>query len=103
MTQLEIYKKALRIMEKAGVSSDKLGFDFWAFETLHFWALCPLIRDNAPEDSRVPSRFKKDSEIVLDKELDEDRFWFTNMNEDEPKARKERVEHLKELIKLYEN
>ena len=103
MKQVEIYKEALRILEKAKVTITWVGYVVWKFETFHFWALCPLIRDITSEDSRVLSRFKRDSEIVLSRNLLEDDLWFTDINKDEPKARKERIEQLKKLIKLYEN
>src|SRR5690625_4134043 len=100
MKQVEIYKKALEVLKKAEVSSGKLGF--WTFETFLFVGLCPLIKDITSEDSRVLSRFKQDSEIVLCRKLHEGDFWFTEIEVDEPKARAERLEHLEKLIKLYE-
>lgn len=98
---MKVYKKALRIMEEAKVTTTWLGRVSWKFEMQHFWALCPLIRDIISEDIRVLSRFKRDSEIVLSRNLLENDFWFTDIKEDEPKARAERIEHLKKLIKLY--
>ena len=103
MKQVEVYKEALRIIEKAKLTITWVGYVFWKFETFCFWSLCPLIRDITSEDSRVISRFKRDSETVLSRKLREDDLWFTHINKDEPKARKERIEHLKKLIKLYED
>jgi len=39
----------------------------------------------------------------LGRELDEELFWFTTIETDESKARAERIEHLENLIKLYED
>ena len=104
MKQLEIYKKALIVLEKSrAVHLSKSVFDYWTAETYFFGGLCRLIRDITSEDSRVLSRFKRDSETVLSRKLHENDLWFTSINEDEPKARQERLEHLKKLIKLYED
>lgn len=103
MKQVEVYKEALRIMERAKLTITWVGYVFWKFETFCFWSLCPLIRTITSEDRRVISRFKLDSETVLSRNLLENDLWFTHINKDEPKARKERIEHLKNLIKLYEN
>lgn len=103
MKQVEIYKKALRVLEKARVSTSRRGYVYWTFETFLFVGLCKLIDDISSSSDEVTARFKRDSEIVLGKELDEDDFWLTDINEDEPKARAERLEHLEKLIKLYED
>lgn len=103
MRQIDIYKKALRVLEKARVATARRGFVYWTAETFHFGGLCKLIDDLSIASAEVISRFKRDSEVVLGKELDEDDLWFTCMEEDEPKARQERLEHLKKLIKLYED
>lgn len=103
MKQAEIYKEALRIMEQAKVTTTWLGRVSWKFETHHFWALCPLIRDIISEDIRVFSRFKRDSEKVLGNKLNDSKYWFTDIKEDELKARQERINHLENLIKLYED
>lgn len=103
MKQIEIYKKALRILKRAKTNTDKLGYAYWVDETYIFGALCILICGLSRSSYEVAERFKRDSEIVLGKELDENGLWFTTIETDEPKARKERIEHLKNLIKLYEN
>ena len=108
MKQVEVYKEALRILERAEVDTDKLGYAYWVDETYIFGALCILICDTYRSSSRVITqkvitRFKRDSQVVLGKELDEGYLWFTKIEEDEPKARQERVNHLKKLIKLYED
>ena len=103
MKQVEVYKEALRIIEKARVSTARRGFVYWTAETFHFAGLCKLIDDISSSSVGVNVRFKRDSEIVLGKELDEGDLWFADIDEDEPKARAERLEHLKELIKLYED
>ena len=102
MEQIEIYKKALRLLEKARVSTARRGFVYWTAETFHFAGLCKLIDDISSSSDGVKVRFKRDSETVLGKELDEDDLWFTDIDEDEPKARQERIEHLKKLIELHE-
>lgn len=113
MKQVDIYKEALRILERAEVNTDKFGYAYWVYEIYIFGALCILICDLSRSSSRVITqevitqkvitRFKRDSEVVLGKELDEGGLWFTEIEEDEPKARAERIEHLKKLIKLYED
>ena len=103
MIQLEIYKKALRILEKAMVSTDRRGYAYWTTETYLFWALCRLILDISTRNPVVITRFKRDSEKLLGRELDGDDLWFTTIETDEPKARAERLEHLQNLIKLYED
>ena len=103
MEQVEIYKKALGVLEKAGVSTARRGFIYWTAETFHFAGLCKLIDDISSSSDEVNVRFKLDSEIVLGKELDEDDLWFTDIDGCEPKARQERLEHLENLIELYED
>ena len=104
MIQLEIYKKALRLLEKArAASSSRSGYTYWMVETYLFGGLCRLIDDISMSSDKVTARFKRDSEIVLGKELDEDDLWFASIYTDEPKARAERLEHLKKLITLYED
>ena len=102
MKQVEIYKKALRLLEKARVATSRRGFAYWTAETFHFAGLCKLIDDISSSSDGVKVRFKRDSETVRGKELDEDDLWFTDIDRDEPKARAERLEHLEKLIKLYE-
>ena len=104
MIQLEIYKKALRLLEKArAASNSRSGHTYWMVETYLFVGLCRLIYDLSLSSDEVTARFKRDSEIVLGKELDEDDLWFTDIDEDEPKARAERIEHLENLIEMYED
>lgn len=103
MKQIEIYKKALRVLKKAEVSTSRGGYTYWTFETFLFVGLCRLIYDISLSSDKATAWFKRDSEIVLGRELDEDDLWFTDMEDDEPKARQERLEHLGKLIKLYED
>ena len=103
MKQIEIYKKALKVMEKARVSTSRMGHAYWTAETFLFVGLCRLIYDLSTASTEATARFKLDSEIVIGKELDEDDFWLIDINEDEPKARAERIEHLKKLIELHED
>ena len=103
MRQIDIYKKALRVLEKARVSTSRRGYVYWTAETFHFAGLCKLLYDISLSSDKVTAWFKRDSEIVLGRELDEDDLWFTDMEDDEPKARAERLEHLEKLIKLYED
>jgi|SRR5690625_3773926 len=103
MKQIEVYKEALRVLEKAEVSTSRGGYTYWTFETFLFVGLCRLIYDISLSSDKATAWFKRDSEIVLGRELDEDDFWFTDIKEDELKARQERIDHLKALIKLYED
>ena len=103
MKQIEIYKKALRVLKKAEVSTSRRGYVYWTAETFHFAGLCKLIDDISTSSDEVNVRFKRDSEIVLGKELDEDDLWFTDIDGDEPKARAERIEHLENLIEMHED
>ena len=102
MRQLKTYKKALEVLEKADITTNKKGHVFWVFDIYYAGALCYLIRDIS-KNSTVITQFRRDSEIVLGRELYEDDLWFTNINKDEPKARAERIEHLENLIKLYDD
>lgn len=103
MKQLEIYKEALRIMEKAKVTTTWLGYTYWMVESYLFWGLCRLIDDLSLSSDEVTARFKRDSEMTLGRKLYAGDLWFTHIKEDEPKAISERIEHLKKLIKLYED
>ena len=104
MKQLEAYKKALKAMEEAVVVRDDLGFRYWDYSGVEFSGLCSLLQRVLLVDSYSLGQFTLDSEKVLGVEsLPRLRFWFTHIEEDEPFARKERVEHLKKLIKLYED
>ena len=102
MEQVDVYKKALRLLEKARAASfPRSGCTCWMAESYLFGGLCRLIYDLSTRNYAVIRQFKRDSETVLGKELDEGVLWFTKIEEDEPKARAERIEHLKKLIKLY--
>lgn len=104
MKQVEVYKEALRILDKARVAyCFRSGYSYWTVESYLFGGLCRLIDDISSSSDEVNVRFKRDSEVVIGKELDEGVLWFTKIEEDEPKAKKERIEHLKKLIKLYED
>src|SRR5690625_5166000 len=97
--QVEIYKEALKVLEKSRVSTSRRGYIYWTAGTYFFVGLCKLIDDISLSSDEATARFKLDSELVLGKELDEDDFWFTDIEEDEPKARQERIDHLEKLIK----
>lgn len=109
MTQLDIYKEAHRqLSEAVPVSILFDGFDMWRGPDLTFPGLCPLIYriaqvGKADDLCGVMFRFAEDSEKLLGRELDDEIFWFTEIEVDEPKARAERLEHLEKLIKLYED
>ena len=116
MRQVDLYKEALRQIRGAEHLGPIGFYDAWRSESGDFKGLCTLISNIAwrswgprhPERDSSSVRalelqFRLDSEKLLGHELDTDKFWFTNMLTDEPKARKERVEHLKNLIKLYED
>ena len=104
MKQVEVYKEALRIMEKARATYNfRSGYTYWLVESYFFGGLCRLIDDLSLSSDEVTARFKRDSEKLLGRELDGDDLWFTTIETDEPKARAERLEHLQNLIKLYED
>ena len=103
MKQVEIYKEALKVMRDARVHS----IGWWEFG-YKFAGLCALIHriaDPLPCDgpSEAEKQFVRDSERVLGRGLPPDDYWFTEIEHNEPKARAERIEHLKKLIKLYED
>src|SRR5690625_1337530 len=89
MKQLEIYKKALRILGRAEVDTDKFGYAYWVDETYVFGALCILICALSRSSDEVATRFKRDSEKVLGNKLNDSKYWFTDIKEDELKARSE--------------
>ena len=101
--QLEVYKEALKVMEEAVVVRDDFGIPYWEYNGVEFAGLCSLLQGDLLV--RCSSyQFVQDSKKVLDKaDLPRFGFWFTNMDDDEPKARAERIEHLENLIKLYED
>lgn len=113
MTQLELYKKALEIMK--GVNTDGYwGYGFYhetSIGEFHFVGLCKLLSIIVDHSSNcgklknetVQNDLLKDSEKILGKKLGKDSFWFINPKYNVDKAKKERINHLKELIKLYEN
>src|SRR5690625_4687837 len=109
MKQIGIYKEAYRQLNEAvPVSIESNCFDAWCGPDYMFTGLCPLVYRIAKEvigDGlfRTVSRFVKDSKKILGRELHEEGYWFTKIEVDEPKARAERLEHLKNLIKLYED
>ena len=104
MKQLEAYKRALKVMEGAVVVRDNFGFKYWKYNGVEFAGLCSLLQVVPTVVNCSSYQFVQDSKKVLDK-VDLPRFglWFTNMDDDEPKARAERIEHLEKLIKLYED
>ena len=118
MTQLEIYKVALRVMDNA--KFEKEVHPWWQANInlsingttldkgICFSGLCCLvwgiiIASGSEESVKMELRFIEDSEKVLGNGFNDSKYWFTDMEEDEPKARAERIEHLKKLIKLYED
>ena len=104
MKQLEVYKEALKVMEGARVVRDNFGFRYWKYDEVEFAGLCSLLQGVLLVGSHSLGQFTLDSEKVLGVErLPRLKFWFTDLEVDEPFARKERIEHLKKLIKLYEN
>ena len=102
--QVEAYKEALKVMEEAEVVYDGFGFSFWEYNGVEFAGVCTLLRVVPTLANCSLDQFMQDSKRVLGKEyLPRLKFWFTSLNKDEPKAKKERIEHLKKLIKLYED
>ena len=102
MTQLEIYKEALKVMREARIYS----IGYWEFG-YRFDGLCALIHriaDPLPCDgpSEAEKQFVRDSERIIGRGLPTYAYWFTVIEVDEPKARAERIEHLNKLIKLYD-
>ena len=102
MTQLEIYKEALKVMRDARVRS--VGYWEFGYEFAGLCALIHRIADPLPCDgpSEAEKQFVRDSERILGRGLPADAYWFTEIEHNEPKARAERIEHLNRLIELYE-
>ena len=104
MKQVEIYKEALEVLEEAGIVYNDFGIPYWEYNGEEFAGLCTLLRVVLLVDSYSLCQFTLDSKKVLGvKSLSRLKFWFTCIDDCEPKARAERIEHLKELIKLYED
>ena len=119
MKQVDIYKEALDIMK--GVNTDGYwGYGFYhetSIGEFHFVGLCKLLSIIVDHSSKVDHNSNwvklknenvqndllKDSEKILGKKLDKDSFWFINPKYNVDKAKKERIEHLEKLIKLYED
>lgn len=107
MTQLELYKEALRILKDSKLwQSPSLRTKDFNHGAFYFSGLCELLDrinfDNGRDVDSSAMRFKAQSENVLGRELDEYTYWFTDIKTDENLAKSERVEHLENLIKLYE-
>ena|SRR5699024_1023259 len=102
MTQLEIYKEALKVMREARIR-DRWHGEF-GYEFAGLCALIHRIADPLPCDgpSEAEKQFVRDSERILGRSLPTRAYWFTGIEVDETKARAERIEHLNRLIKLYE-
>ena len=101
--QLEAYKEALKVMERAVTVYEDSGFVYWKCNGVEFAGLCHLLKGVLLVDIYSSEQFIQDSKRVLGvKSLPRFEFWFTETEEDERKARQERINHLKELIKLYE-
>lgn len=108
MTQLELYKEALRILKDSKLQQrPPLRIKEFNHGVFYFSGLCELLDrinyENGRDMSASDMLFKAQSEKVLGRELDEDTFWFTLIEDDTKLAKQERIEHLEKLIKLYEN
>lgn len=108
MKQVDIYKKALKVMEGAVLVRNDLGITYWEYNGAKFSGLCYLIwviilEVGITEAVEMELRFIEDSEKVLGNKLNDSKYWFTDIEEDEPRARQERIDHLEKLIKLYED
>ena len=112
MTQLELYKEALDLIKKS-IYIDEMSS--WAisyktesglYTSISFNGLCRMIETLGEMNGGLGyvsgQRFKSESEAVLGIELSMGKYWFTRANVDPVKAKSERVEHLENLIKLYE-
>src|SRR5690625_346600 len=104
MKQVDIYKESLKVMEEARVVRDDFGIPYWEYNEEEFAGLCTLLRVVLLVDSYSLGQFTLDSKKVLGvKSLSRLKFWFTCIDDCEPKARQERINHLENLIKLYED
>ena len=103
MKQVEAYKEALKVMEEAGIVYNDFGIPYWEYDGEEFAGLCTLLKVVPTVVNCSLNQFVQDSKKVLGVEsLPRLKFWFTCIDDDEPKARQERIEHLENLIKLYE-
>lgn len=112
MTQLELYKEALELMKKS-IYIVEMGCWAISYKTasgLHtsimFNGLCRLIETLGEMNGGLGyvsvQRLKSESEDVLGNELSMGKYWFTAPFLVEKLAKRERIEHLENLIKLYE-
>ena len=90
-------------MEGAVLVRDDLGLTYWEYNGVVFLGLCKVLKRVLSVGDCSLDQFMQDSKKILNKDLKDSEFWFTRVGGDEPKARKERVEHLESLIKLYED
>lgn len=90
-------------MERAVTVYEDTGFVYWECNGVEFAGLCRLLKRVLLVDNYSSEQFRQDSKRVLGVEsLPRFEFWFADTEVDERKARQERIEHLKGLIKLYE-
>ena len=112
MTQLELYKEALDLMKK---STYIVEMGCWAisyktasglYTGIAFNGLCRIIETLGEMNGGLGyvsgQRLKSESEAVLGIELSRGKYWFTRPSVDPEKAKQERIQHLENLIKLYE-
>ena len=112
MTQLELYKEALDLMKKSTYIVE-MGCWTISYKTasgLHtsiiFNGLCRIIETLSEMNGGLGyvsgQRLKSESESVLGIELSMGKYWFTAPFLVEKLAKQERIQHLENLIKLYE-
>lgn len=109
MTQLELYKEALRILKDSEIPSAWPSFraEIHNYGIFYFSGLCELLDrinyENGRDMDAYDMLFKSQSEDILGRELDEFTFWFTKIKTNAHLAKQERIEHLEKLIDYYES
>lgn len=112
--QLEIYKSMLEVLKGSSFSARGTIF-IYNNGQISYAGLCDLINTVAQDSEYeigeilyIANKFRKDSEELLNKNLNENSYWFDYPKidsdiEDRLRALNLRIEHLKNLIKLYEH
>ena len=107
MTQLVLYKEALRLLRDSEASHlGQFRIKHLNYGVYHFNGLCGLLTficDENSIDDVALDIFKLHSEDITGRELNWKLFWFTTVDTNAVLAKQERIEHLEKIIDYYES